>query len=196
MISFSLIIYILVSAVTGIGVLNYFYSKQQTTAAFLSLIFLILIFTFYGLRWFEGGQVKGANKSNTAWPPIVNMCPDYMTAVKGTHTVSGEGSAIKSGIYCVDTKNMYGNLPDMVDVTPSNSSEMIKGYWIKNDNNTAGFTNLKQDVSSSSDTARWPLLWILQNQLARLVTQGDSRYLRWEGVWDGRAATAQRAPLP
>lgn len=193
MISFSLIIYILVSSIVTLSTLNYFYSKQQTIGALLSLVLLILIFTFYGLRWFEGGEVKGADTSKAVWPPIVNMCPDYMTVVKGTHTV---GSTTKSGIYCVDAKNIYGDLPDMVNVTPSNSTDTVKGYWIKNENNTAGYTSLKQDVSTSSDTARWPLLWIIQNQLTRLVTQGDSKYLRWEGVWDGRSASPLRAPLP
>ena len=126
MISFSLIIYILVSSVISLSAINYFYSKQQTIGALLSLILLILIFTFYGLRWFEGGQVKGGDTSNAVWPPIVNMCPDYMTAVKGSHSVSsGGGSSTKSGIYCVDAKKVYGDLSDMVDVTPSNSTDIF-----------------------------------------------------------------------
>jgi hypothetical protein len=184
-------VYILVSVVIGGVVVNYFNSNGQTTGAMVSLVFLILLFVFFGLRWFEGGELKGTKKENVAWPPIVNMCPDYMTAVEGTTT-----NPEKEGTFCIDTKGLYtSQLATMVDVRPTNSDLTYKGFLIKDTSNasTKAYTSLKEDTSGMP---RWPLLKKLQNSPQEIVGQGDGKYFRWEGVWDGRSATAERAPLP
>ena len=192
MIGFSLIVYILVSVVLGGAIVSKFNSTGQRIAAMISLVFLILIFTFFGLRWFEGGQVKGSEKKG-AWPPIINMCPDYLTAVEGT---TGTGASEKSGTFCVDMKGIYPNVPNTVDVIPSGSSSSVKGFMIKYPSTTTkAFTSLKEDANLPKGSERWPLLRMIGQEL-HMITQGDGKYVRWEGVWDGRSATAERAPLP
>jgi hypothetical protein len=187
MIGFALIVYIIISVVIGGAVANYFNSIGQTTGAMISIVLLILVFTFFGLRWF-----RGTKTGNTVWPPIVNMCPDYMTAVEGETTTRPS----KTGTFCIDTKGLYtSHLATMVDVRPKNSDVTFKGFLIKDTSNssTKAYTSLKEDTSGMP---RWPLLKKLQSSPQEIVGQGDGKYFRWEGVWDGRSATAERAPLP
>lgn len=192
MFGFALILYILVCVVIGGMVLNKFYSSGQSVAAMISLVLLILLFTFFGLRWFDAGELKGTKKGGVAWPPIVNMCPDYMTAVKGQTTATPS----KQGTFCIDTKNLFTTpLANMVDVRPEGTETTFKGFLIKDESNssTRAFTSLREDTSG---TPRWPLLRTLQRNPQEIVGQGDGQHFRWEGVWDGRNATAERAPLP
>ncbi len=192
MIGFSLIAYILVCVVVGGGIVSRFNSSGERIAAIVSLVLLILLFTFFGLRWFQGGQVKGSEKKG-AWPPIVNMCPDYLTVVEGT---TGTGASSKTGTFCVDMKGIYPNVPNAVDVIPAGSSTSVKGFMIKFPSTTTNaFTSLKEDANLPKGTERWPLLRTISQEL-HLLTQGDGKYVRWEGIWDGRSATPISAPLP
>jgi hypothetical protein len=44
----------------------------------------ILVFVYYGLRWFSGVSLKATQVNYKTWPPIVNMCPDFLTMHKRT----------------------------------------------------------------------------------------------------------------
>jgi hypothetical protein len=37
----------------------------------------LIVLVYFGLRWFGSRIEKPAN-----WPPVINMCPDYLTYVK------------------------------------------------------------------------------------------------------------------
>lgn len=76
--NFSLIAYVLFCIIFGLTLVAALFRSDRTIGALLSLIILILIFTFYGLRWFS-------NKSSvipTRWPPVINACPDYLVYYK------------------------------------------------------------------------------------------------------------------
>jgi len=115
--SFSFILYILVSSVGGLLLLQYLYKGNKPIAAMLTLVLLILVFIFFELRWFENLKLKGTSKYvsqatngnsgscspttqnvdsavNGNWPPIINICPDYMVTQNGK---------------CVDPAQLYGN---------------------------------------------------------------------------------------
>lgn len=114
--SYPFILYILVSSVGGLAILQYLYKSDKPIAAMLTLVLLILVFVFFNLRWFSNMQLKGtasyvaqsdANASscgntplnvdggvNANWPPIINICPDYMVSQNGK---------------CIDPSNLYGN---------------------------------------------------------------------------------------
>lgn len=83
-INYKLAAYILLSAAIGIYGVMYFFKSQRTISAVLYLILAILIFLFFGLRWFGN---KASSNASTSWPPIINSCPDYLTAY--TRTVNG-----------------------------------------------------------------------------------------------------------
>jgi hypothetical protein len=73
--------YIFVCIALGLGVFSQLNSSGRTWAGILSLILLILIFVFYGQRWFEGTSGKFSTTPGS-WPPIINMCPDYLVYYK------------------------------------------------------------------------------------------------------------------
>ena len=98
-------------------ILRYLYNANQPIAAMLCLVLLILVFIFFQMRWFQNLQLKGSSKYvaqapstssggcgtssqnidasvNANWPPIINICPDYMVTQNGS---------------CVDPAQLYGN---------------------------------------------------------------------------------------
>jgi len=121
--SFPFIAYILVSVCTGLYLIKYMYMLNKPISAMIVLILLILVFIFFGKRWFQYGQLKGSaawvqmdagtsDQTSTAlasqcagsvspgtiqtnWPPVVNVCPDFMT--------------LNSSNICVDTNKLYGS---------------------------------------------------------------------------------------
>ena len=99
-----LIMYILFCIFIGLGGLTRLIKMDRTISAVVYLILVVLIFTLFGLRWF--GKDGGAD-STTQWPPIVNMCPDYLTAFK--HTKS-DGTTEQ---VCIDTIGVSRNCQAM-----------------------------------------------------------------------------------
>jgi hypothetical protein len=140
--------------------IKYMYTLNKQISAMIVMILLVLIFVFFGKRWFQYGQLKGSaawTKANTlaqsgsvtslptgqcadgstattivstVWPPVVNHCPDFMT-------IDMTGA-------CVDSNKMYG---------PNTSIGATKI------NKYTGKTNVCASVSGA-----------------------NSQYLRWEGV--------------
>jgi hypothetical protein len=76
---FFFIFYLVISIVIGAGIVNFLYKRGQSIGAILTMVMLLLIFYFYYLRWFAGTGVKGKDNAG-AWPPIVNVCPDFMAS--------------------------------------------------------------------------------------------------------------------
>ena len=164
--SFSFIIYILVSVCTVLYLVKYMYTLNKQISAMIVLILLILVFIFFGRRWFQYGQLKGSTAwvqanaaqsgqvSTTAsgqcsdgsaatttkpsmWPPVINKCPDFMT-------LDATGA-------CVDTKRLYGN----------NTSLGLTTIAVGN-------VGKATDATCSSVTGN----------------ETNNKYLRWEGVVD------------
>jgi hypothetical protein len=73
--SYSMIAYILLCIVIGLTTFTQLNKSGRTWTAILSLILFILIFVFYGLRWFD---TSGPSAYKGVWPPLINMCPDYL----------------------------------------------------------------------------------------------------------------------
>jgi hypothetical protein len=79
-IDFSFILYIFLVFVVGLGLFRNLSSSGRTVSAIITLILCILIFIFFGLRWFRDTKAVGGYKGQ--WPPIINMCPDYLVYYK------------------------------------------------------------------------------------------------------------------
>ena len=79
-ISWSLIAYIFLCIVIGLGIPVTLNNSGRPISAVLCLILTILIFVFFGLRWFRGTNSVFAYTGT--WPPIINMCPDYLIYYK------------------------------------------------------------------------------------------------------------------
>ncbi len=162
----------LISVVVGGFAVSTLYKRGQTIGAMISLVLLILIFVFYGLRWFSGGNLKGTTSSGKiAWPPIVNTCPDFMVSWKDSTTNS---------IYCYDAGNVYG-LKTATGVTGVSTGLTINGI-----SGQSAF--LIKGPAASSTT--------LRSNLDTILRDNTANQMRWEGVWDGQLSKKQAAPIP
>ena len=79
--NYSLYAYVLLVIVFMMYMMMHFYKTERYVSGGICLILFILIFTFFGLRWFQTGlSYTGQYKGN--WPPIINTCPDYLALWK------------------------------------------------------------------------------------------------------------------
>jgi hypothetical protein len=79
---YSFIAYIFLAIVIGLGTFTKLSNTSRLWAAILSLILFILIFVFYGMRWFRG--TSSIFTYTGSWPPVINMCPDYLVYSKSS----------------------------------------------------------------------------------------------------------------
>ena len=77
---FSFIAYIFVCIAVCLGVFTQLSNSGRLWSGIICLILFILIFLFYGIRWFRG--TNSAFNYSGSWPPIINMCPDYLVYFK------------------------------------------------------------------------------------------------------------------
>ena len=78
------IAYVFLCIVIIMGTASTLSNSGRNWAAILSLVLFILIFVFYGQRWFRDTTMKGTYTGS--WPPIINMCPDYLVYFKRGNT--------------------------------------------------------------------------------------------------------------
>lgn len=71
---------------------------DRKLAAGFFVVGTLLISIFYGMRWFTGSGLRSnVAAATTAWPPIINPCPDYF-----------QKKVLSGGIIeCEDTKNYW-----------------------------------------------------------------------------------------
>jgi len=81
-INYKLVSYVLFASVMIISMLNLLYRSERVIAAVAILILFILVFTFFGLRWFKYGVTMNSMNAGETYPPVINTCPDYMTLTK------------------------------------------------------------------------------------------------------------------
>lgn len=61
--------------------LSALYRSERLITAISTFITFLLIFVFFGLRWFKYGlNNTGDYKGN--FPPVINTCPDYLSLTK------------------------------------------------------------------------------------------------------------------
>lgn len=187
---FWVILYALMCVLVGGGSVNFLFKRGQTMGAIGVLVLLVLIFIFFGLRWFPGGNLNGSKPKAQAWPPIVNACPDFM--------VSWTDKSNSSKVYCYDANNVYG-LKTAAEAPPMKSSLTIgtatgqSGYLIKD---PVAATKAPSSLSADSATSPyWPLAKMLSTTASNVLTT-TNKYMRWEGVWDGGVLKADNIPLP
>jgi hypothetical protein len=185
---FWLIAYIVTTIVVGSGLVSWLYKRGQNMGAILLLVLLILVFAFYGLRWFPGGNLNGTQAaSGTAWPPIINMCPDFM---------SSWTDPVTKRVYCYDGSNTYGlKTYAGAGLTTGLTINNVPGqsaYLIKDPARNTNAVSLRDDPNG----ARWPFLFLLKTNPTLILGDSNGKYMRWEGVVDGAQIDVNRAPLP
>ena len=178
---FWLIAYILTSTILGASLINILYKSEQTVGAMSLLVLLLLIYVFYGLRWFKGGKLKGTTADGQIpWPPIINMCPDFMSAYK---------DPTNNKVYCYDAGNFYEmktyNGAGLQEITVNGVAGQ-RGLLIKN---------------VTGEAIDYPL----QNRTSRdgivntLLSDTRGKYVKWEGVIESTSVNPEnlaKAPKP
>jgi hypothetical protein len=168
-IKYSLIAYILITAILGIYGVAWFFQSQRNIGAILFLILSVLVFVFFGLRWF--GNVASSNEY-TSWPPVINTCPDYLTAFMRP---VGNGKKLQ----CVDllgvSTKAYGQgaIEKWSDDLTATSYPQDDKYYF----DPSPPTNLPAGITPQQELCN------------RCLTAG----LTWEGICDGENCYAPTA---
>ena len=113
--STQLILYILFCIAIGLGGTVGLFRMNRALAATTYLVLSLLIFVFFGLRWFVY-----ATGDVTKWPPVINSCPDYLTAFK--RTVNGQSVDTCIDLIGVSTNASLKRFPAS-GISPSGSAE-------------------------------------------------------------------------
>jgi hypothetical protein len=88
-------LYIFIAVGVCLGGVVFLIQSHRTLGGLLFLVGAILIFTFYGLRWFSGNVLRASKLNSSSWPPVINLCPDFLSLYP---TIRGG----KNTMLCVD----------------------------------------------------------------------------------------------
>lgn len=145
-----LVLYILASIAGLVYGTNKVYSTGQVRGVLFAVGALIVL-VYFGLRWF-GSRI---NKPKS-WPPVINMCPDYLTYIKG---LPG----------CVD---MLGVTKASAGLLKSRPSELAS---IQRSNKNKVFEFTSEDVRAAKSVS----------ELQIICNRCQEAGVTWEGVYDG-----------
>jgi hypothetical protein len=154
-IDYNVIAYVLFVIVTTMTTLSYLYRSERIVAAVTVFILFVLIFTFYGVRWFKDGKsiTTGSSKKGP-FPPVINTCPDFLSLITRTGSSSNAGK-----LACVDTMGV------------SRNQTILKTF--------------KKDVDEPSASEEYFFYTVYTRDMtntAALKTAADNAMLSWEGI--------------
>jgi hypothetical protein len=188
-INWPLISFYVLSTLLLVNICGWLWNTDRQIAAGLTLVLLLLVFTFYWFRWFSPATQApipadlqtscGTDPTippSCNWPPIVNMCPDFMVAWQ--NEASGD-------VYCYDVHDVYG-------LRVYNGAGIQSGLKINNSSNqsailiiSASKNKTAVQIKDDKNGQRWPFAHQILNNLANLC-QGNMGSLRWEGVIEAK----------
>jgi hypothetical protein len=146
----SLIIYVIVSVAGMVYGVRRIYETGQVRATIFAVGGL-LVLVYFGFRWFGTNVVKPKR-----WPPVINMCPDYLTYIP---KLPG----------CIDMLGVTTGSAGLVKTLPSDVLTLQKS------NSNKVFEYTSEDVKDAKQDSD------LQNICNRCQAAG----VTWEGVYDG-----------
>lgn len=153
---YSMIAYILLCIVFGLTLFQRLNASGRTWAGLVSLALVILIFVFYGMRWF-GENPTSVYKG--VWPPIINMCPDYLVYYKN------------------------GMKDTCVDMLGVNRSGGVLRAWTQEDSPSNPPTDEAKYFNYVYKAGMTP------TQLKQLCKATMDAGLTWEGITNGESCT-------
>jgi hypothetical protein len=149
-VNWNLVIYILACIVFLVYGTNKVYATGQARGVIFAIGCLIVL-VYFGLKWFGSRIEKPKN-----WPPIINMCPDYLTYV----------SKLRG---CVDMLGVSKASSGITKTLPSEVGSLSKS------NTQKVFEFTSEDVRSAKSV----------NDLKKICERCQTAGLTWEGIWDG-----------
>ena len=154
-----LLFYIIFAIIIGFGGVGTLYKGERIVGAGVFAIGAILVFVYFGIRWFEKGALPGT--AVASWPPIINTCPDYLVFYERKKKVNGIDLIEKA---CIDPLGV-SKRPDVLSQWPNTAEAPADDkYYFSLD-----MSNIKTDAEKRAK--------ICERALEAGVT--------WEGVTDG-----------
>ena len=166
-IDYSLIAYALGATAIGLGGSYYIMNSGRMYTAIGFIMASIAIFIYFGLRWFDGMRLRTFLSGGL---PSSTTWPPQINYCPDFMSLKQEGVGSSARYYCVDTMGVTG-LPKFTE----NSIIETSGNSINNILLTKGKTS--QDYATS-------------------LNAGSTLGITWEGVFDGKAASAGSPPYP
>jgi len=191
-----LILYVVLSIVfLGFGT-NTVYSTGQVRGIIFG-IGSALVLVYFGLKWFANPVVAA-----TDWPPVINMCPDYLTYIPNIN-ISSTPPAATAGT-AATAATTQGGCVDMLGISSNGGFKKTTTSALPNltitDNTSSGSIAYKvfkytyervksaiSDGSSNKGTATEPKGSAVIQQICNACKDAG---LTWEGVYDGSTCTA------
>ena len=140
------------------------YDLEQTIAAILFFIGVLVVFIVFGIRWF-GGKGSIFSDAPVSWPPAINTCPDYLTYYGRKKT---DGSSEDT---CIDLIGVSNN--GSLKVFPKGGSPPVS------DDYYFSLVTKASDVSAKH---------------AELCQRAIAAGLTWEGITNGESCTTPGGP--
>ncbi len=159
--------YILVCIVIGSGGALFLFQTGRPIGAATFFVGALLIFIFFGIRWFQYGTDPTAAKM---WPPVINTCPDYLVYFE--HKTTGSGGETVTEDTCVDPLGV-STKPNALFKWPGAQPEDDKPEY---------YFSLKFNETDP--------LKLAAAKCERSLQKGVS----WEGITDGDSCYKYKAP--
>jgi len=191
-INYTYVFYVLFSIVLVAGGTFALYSSANLGRTVIYAIGVSLIMLFFGMRWF--GNVPSTSK---LWPPTINMCPDYLTYVRGTNTsgcVDTLGVSTNGGLGKINSSELAA--PPITKVfggaTPYTSASImgtpaVAGVAAVQASGESGTSSYVPAIRAVTAAAAVPAT---AETVKAICDACKSNGLTWEGVWDGDTCLA------
>lgn len=174
-----LVLYYIVCILIAANLAGWLYNRGQVIGAVLTIALLLLIFIFFGLRWFNTSNQTTTSKcpdsdkkdiingtscdDKNTFPPSVNLCPDFMVAYTEPN----------GRVLCYDVNNTY-------DMKQATGGGLLTGLTINGVGGQSAYT-------SGIDLAN-----AINATTSQLSSDPRAKYIKWEGVYDGNTVTTCR----
>lgn len=164
-ISITLILYSLFSLCTGLYLVQFAYSQNKPISAMIILVLLILVFIFFGRRWFQYGQLKGSQ----AWVTANALALSEST----TKTSSGSPGSLAELCAAAEDGTIPSVWPPVINHCPD---------FMTMDNTRKCVDTQKLYGTTEIGQTFIPPYSGNSNVCGYLSEPTKSQYLRWEGV--------------
>lgn len=196
-----LIAYYVVCILIMANLAAFFWGRGQSLAAMALIPILLLLFVYFGIRWnwFLEKAPPGKTEAdsacagdsaiqspNTPYPPVVNMCPDFMTAWKDT---------ANDKIYCYDANNTYNMKTygsggsTTTRQSPNENAGITRNLTINGLGGQSAYLlfDPSKNVAATNPTTddgglRWPLYGLIENHFEKISNDPQGKFLKWEGI--------------
>ncbi len=168
-INIGMLLYILLCIVIMFTGVRFLMSGGKMIATVIFAIGAILVFVFFGLRWFENAPTSPTYTGK--WPPQINTCPDFLTY----YNLNGKN-------ICIDTLGVSTN------PMGSGGQNGLK-RWVFGTSPPADVT---PDYYYDLTTTKTKPEEILGEYCNRCLEKG----VTWEGICDGESCYKFTTPGP